>query len=331
MFRKITHFLTSLLLLTVSSIALAQSGVVSGVVVDPTGTPVQGVTVMVDGTKNGTFTDSEGRYSLTSVASDATLVYTCIGYSEVRLNIGGRKVIPTVTIVEDSEQLAETIVVAFGTTTKESFTGAAAVVDSKELQKHVSTNVANALAGVVPGLQLRGTSGAPGAGSGSINIRGIASLYAGTDPLIIVDGAPYSASLTNIPQSDVESMTVLKDAASAALYGARGAAGVILITTKSGKNNAPQVNVDMRWGVNQRSVQDYETINDPAQYYETVYSAYNNKYYYGDGLSAEAANKQANSLMLKHLGYNIYTVPDGEQLIGLNGRINPNAVKGRQY
>lgn len=329
--KRIQLFFTAMLLLAVSNLALAQSGAVSGVVIDQSGQPVQGVTVMVEGTTNGTYTDSEGRYSLTSVAKEATLVYSSIGYTEVKVKVGGRNTLPTVTITEDNQQLAETIVVAFGTATKESFTGAAAVVSAKDLEKHVSTNVANALAGTVPGLQMRGSSGAPGAGAGSINIRGIASLYAGTDPLVIVDGAPYSASLTNIPQSDVESLTVLKDAASAALYGARGAAGVILITTKSGKNNAPQVNVDMKWGINQRGVQDYETIDDPAKYYETVYGAYNSYYFNAQGLDAVAANKKANAQMLSHLGYNIYTVPGGEELIGLNGKINPKATKGRRY
>ena len=120
------------------------------------------------------------------------------------------------------------------------------MVNSEQLSKHVTTNVANALVGSTPGLQIRGGSGAPGAGQGSIKIRGIASLYADTDPLIIVDGAPYSASLSNIPQNDIESVTVLKDAASAALYGARGAGGVILVTTKNGKNKTAQITVDAK-------------------------------------------------------------------------------------
>ncbi|MCS3057428.1 TonB-dependent receptor plug domain-containing protein [Bacteroides cellulosilyticus] len=98
---------------------------------------------------------------------------------------------------------------------------------------------------------------------GKINIRGIASMYANTDPLIIVDGAPYTANLSNIPQNDIESISVLKDAASAALYGARGAAGVIIITTKKGKTQEAVVNVDIKWGVNTRGVQDYDVITDP--------------------------------------------------------------------
>ena len=132
---------------------------------------------------------------------------------EVSIKRGIIKVI----LKQDSEMLDEVMVVAFGTQKKSSFTGSATVVNSEELSKRVTTNVANALVGSTPGLQLKGGSGAPGASQGNINIRGIASLYANTDPLIIVDGAPYSASLSNIPQGDIEAITVLKDAASACL------------------------------------------------------------------------------------------------------------------
>lgn len=130
------------------------------------------------------------------------------------------------------EELDEVMVVAFGKQKRSQFTGSAVVLDSKDLAKHTVTNVADALVGNVAGLQMRGSSGQPGAGAGAISIRGINSMYAGTAPLIIVDGAPYPGNLSNISQDDIESVTVLEDAASAALYGARGANGVIIITTK---------------------------------------------------------------------------------------------------
>lgn len=311
--------------------ALAQHTSVTGVVVSESdGEPVMGASVWVKGTTIGTVTDANGKFTINKVPAHAhTLKVSYIGMvtQMVAIKPGTLRIV----LQSDATELDEVMVVAFGTQKKSSFTGSAAVLDSKEIKRHISTNVANSLAGSVAGLQLRGTSGAPGAGSGSIKIRGIASMYADTDPLIIVDGAPYSASLTNIPQEDIESVTVLKDAASAALYGARGAAGVILVTTKSGKNQKPQVNVDVKWGANSRSVQDYETIDDPGQYYETVYGAFYNNNFYGQGMSAEAANVAANSSMLKGLGYNIYTVPEGEQLIGLNGKLNPNATLGRSY
>mgnify|MGYP002425367007 FL=1 len=220
----------------------------------------------------------------------------------------------------NSEMLDEVMVVAFGTAKKSAFTGSAAVIDNKELSKRITTNVSDALVGSVPGLQIRGTSGAPGSDSNKINIRGIASMYANTEPLIIVDGAPYTASLTNIPQNDIESITVLKDAASAALYGARGAAGVIIVTTKKGQTKEAEVNVDMKWGVNSRAVQDYDVITDPGEYYEAYYAQLYNYSFFGQGNTPSVANAWANQTMLSQLGYNVYTVPNGEMLIGMDGR-----------
>ncbi len=309
----------------------AQSPVVSGLVVsEEDGEPVIGASVLVNGTTLGTVTNIDGKFTITNVPKSAkTLRVSFVGMQsqDVEIKQGQLRIV----LKADSELLDEVMVVAFGTQKKSSFTGSASVVNSEELSKHVTTNVANALVGTTPGLQLRGGSGAPGASQGSISIRGIASLYADTDPLIIVDGAPYSASLSNIPQGDIESVTVLKDAASAALYGARGAAGVILITTKNGKNKSAQINVDVKWGANSRAIQDYETINDPGEYYETMYKQYYNYYYYGAGQTIDVANANANDLMMSHLVYNIYTVPDGQYLIGTNGKLNPYATKGRAY
>lgn len=303
---------------------------VFGVVTDEHLAPLPGVTIMVKGESIGTSTDNDGKFVLKNVPRSAKiLVASFIGMEsqEVAIHPGSIKIM----LKDKAEMLDETIVVAFGTQKKSSFSGAVAVVGEQELKKRISTNVANVLVGTTPGLQLRGGSGAPGAGAGSIKIRGIASMYAGTSPLIIVDGAPYSASLSNIPQEDIESVTVLKDAVSAALYGARGAAGVIMITTKSGKGKKPEINVNVKLGVNSRAIQDYETINDPGEYYEVMYKQYYNYFVDQKGLSPEKANADANTLMLKHLSYNIYTVPDGQYLIDTDGKLNPNATLGRSY
>ncbi len=304
---------------------------VTGCVTDAdTGEPISFASVVLDGTTTGVIAEIDGTYSISLPSRDgAVLAVTFIGYKSQLVKVNGREVVD-VQMVPDALALQETIVVAFGTATKESFTGSAAVLDSKQLANRVTTNVSNALVGTTPGLQIRAASGSPGASQGSINIRGIASMYADTDPLIIVDGAPFTISLSNIPQEDIESITVLKDAASAALYGSRGAAGVILVTTKNGSSRKTRVNVDMRWGVNQRSVQDYKTINDPGRYYEQVYGQYYN-YYTANGYAAAAANAAANTTMLDHLAYNVYTVPNGENLIGLDGKLNSKATLGRSY
>ena len=326
--KKAKLFFSALFVLLAVSLS-AQNIRVTGTVRDAqTGESVPFASIVVKGTASGVSSDANGGYAL-SVASNAILEFSSVGYKTQNVPVAGKSVI-NVDLEPDFEALNETIVVAFGTTTKEAFTGSAAVVRSEELQKRATANVTNALVGAVPGLQIKGASGAPGAGSGNINVRGISSLSASTSPLVIVDGAPYPASLTNIPQSDIESITVLKDAASAALYGARGAAGVILVTTKRSRNRDAQVNVDMRVGVNTRGVQDYDVITDPGQFYEAYYSLMYN-YYTSRGTAAETANSNANRLTLNHLGYNVFTIPDGEKLIGMDGKINPNATLGRKY
>lgn len=324
--KRLTMFLAALFL--TMGTALAQTKVSGTVLSQEDGQPIIGAAVKVDGTSTGMLTDVNGRFSLAMPAGSKTITVSYLGYEPKTVTAkNGMRIF----LKSDAAALDEVIVVAYGTQKKSAFTGSAATVDSEELSKHITTNVADALVGSVSGFQMRGTSGAPGSDSGKMNIRGIASLYAETDPLIIVDGAPYSASLSNIPQGDIESISVLKDAASAALYGARGAAGVIIITTKKGKTQDAVINVDMKWGASSRSVPDYDVFKDPGEYYEAYYNQLYNYRYYGQGYSAEAANAWANSTMLSQLAYNVYTVPDGQQLIGMDGRLNPNAKLGRTY
>ncbi len=232
----------------------------------------------------------------------------------------------------NSEMLDEVMVVAFGTAKKSAFTGSAKVVSSEKLEQSQVTSVTNALAGAVPGVTLTSNDGAPGSTS-SIKIRGFSSINAGNDPLIIVDGAPYNSDqLTNLNPNDVESMTVLKDAASNALYGARGANGVIIITTKkANQKGEATVTFDAKWGANTRALQHYDVITDPGQYYEMHYGAMKNYYMNVMGMSDQAAWKEANKNLFSSnggLGYNVYTVPQGQYLIGQNGKLNPNATLG---
>ena len=310
-----------------AGMALAQTHVGGVVVSLPDNEPVVGASVKVVGTTTGTVTDIDGKFSI-SVPTNAKLEFSYIG---MKSKVLAAKANMRVELETVDNTIDEVMVVAFGTQKKSAFTGSAAVVSSKDLSKRISTNVSSTLAGTVPGFQMREASGEPGASNGKMNIRGISSLEAKTDPLIIVDGAPYVGSLSNIPQQDIESVTVLKDAASAALYGARGASGVILITTKRGNTSEAVVTVDMKWGSNSRAIQDYDVIKDPGQYYETYYGMLRNKYYYNDGMSASDAHTKANTEMLSQLGYNVYTVPTGEQLIGEDGKLNPKATLGRTY
>ena len=324
--KRLSMFLASLFLCV--GAALAQVQVKGTIISADDGEPLPGASVKQVGEKLGTVTDINGNFVISVPDENARLEISHIGM--VRRVVKARN---GMRIALDSEEslMNELMVVAFGQQTKESFTGSATVINAEDLKKKTTSNVANALVGEVAGLQMTGQSGAPGAGSGSIYIRGISSLYSDVSPLIIVDGAPYYASLTNINSDDIESVTVLKDAASAALYGAAGAAGVILVTTKKGRTPEAVINVDMKWGANSRAVQDYETIQDPGQYYETYYGMMNNYYKDVMGYSTLAASAAANKQMMSRLGYNVFDVPEGQFLIGTNGKLNPNATLGRSY
>lgn len=225
------------------------------------------------------------------------------------------------------------MVVAYGTAKKSSFTGSAAVVNSEDIAKIQTSNAAQALTGKVSGVQLTTASGQPGTTTPTIRIRGISSINAGNQPLVILDGAPYDGDLNNINTQDIESMTVLKDAASNALYGARGANGVIMITTKKGKSGSARVTLDAKWGSNSRASRDYNYIKDPAQYYETYFKSLQNYLINEQSYSPAQAYIIANNEMTGTgdygLGYNVYTVPEGQYLIGTNGKLNPNATLGR--
>ena len=327
--RKLFLILMTLMACTWSLSAQTRS--YQGTVVDATTSdPLIGATILPLGGGQGVATDADGKFKLNVPANVKEIQVSYVGYKTIKLPLTQNM---TVKMHTTDQTLDDVMVVAFGTTTKEAFTGSAAVVGSAELQKRTTTNVADALVGSVPGLQMRSSTGSPGS-SGSINIRGISSLYSGIEPLVIVDGAPYTASLSNIPQSDIASISVLKDAASAALYGARGAAGVIIITTKRGSNRDAQITVNAKWGSNSRAVQDYDVITDPGAFYEAYYAQVYNYNFYNQGMTPAAANQASNSMMLGQLMYNVYTLPkdangNEELLIGMDGKLNPNAKLGR--
>lgn len=330
--KKVKIFFTALLVL-VTSAAFAQSRItVTGNVTDAsTGEPVPFASIQVKGTTQGVSTDAEGIYSIT-VPADGTLIFSSIGYETEEVAVGGKSII-NVSIRQDSEFIDETIVVAFGTSTKEAFTGSAAVVKSSDIAKVQTSNPTRALEGLVAGVQMTTSSGSLGS-SPSIRIRGTSSITAGKEPLYIVDGVPFSGDLNNINSSDIESMTILKDAASNALYGARGANGVIMITTKKAKAGDAVVNVDAKWGLNTKALKEYDYIKDPGLYYETHYNALYNYYRGVAGLSdplahSRAAANVAGPSSAGGLGYQVYTVPEGQSFIGTNGKINPNAELGR--
>ena len=266
-------------LLFVVSVAALHAGTmndirVSGTVVSE-GDPLPGVSVLVKGTSVGTITGIDGKYSI-NVPSDGTLVFSFIGLKSVEHKVGGRSVI-NVELVPDSKQLEEVMVVAYATAKKYSFTGAASTVKGDEIAKLQTSSVSRALEGTVAGLQASAASGQPGTDA-TIRIRGIGSINASSAPLYVVDGVPYDGSVNSINPEDIASMTVLKDAASAALYGSRGANGVIIITTKQGQSDSKTtVNVKASFGGSNRAVRDYDRIGTD-QYFELYWEALRNQY-----------------------------------------------------
>ena len=310
--------------------ALAQKAVTGTVVSQEDGQPIIGATIRVVGANVGAVTDADGKFSLSLPSGHNKLKVTYVGMVDQDVTVKGNSV--RVVLAPDETNLDEVMVVAYGTAKKSAFTGSAAVVKSDDIAKISSSNVMSALSGKVSGVQINSATGAPGQESFSIRIRGISSINAGNDPLIIVDGAPCDADyINNLNQNDIASMTVLKDAASAALYGARGANGVVIITTKNGREGTSAITVDAKWGANSRGVQFYNTIESPAAYYETYYQALKN-YSLNNGNDNMTAHKWALNNMFSggyDLGYNVYTVPEGQDFIGLNGKLNPNATLGR--
>ena len=332
MVRKIVLSLAAVL--SVVGMAMAQNKQVSGTVTDTKGAPVIGATVVVDGTTIGTSTDAQGQYTLEAPA-DGVLAVSSIGYDEQKIAINGKTLV-NVVLAEAAHALDDVIVTAYGEAKREAFSGSAVMVKTEEIVKSQHTNAIDALNGKVPGLQIVNATGQPGSASPTVIIRGISSIEAGKEPLIIVDGMSFAGSMNDINPADIESMSVLKDAAAAALYGSRGANGVILITTKRAKGRDAIVSVDIKVGVNQRAQQDYDFITDPGEYYEMHYKMLNNYYTQVAGLSAHEAHVKANQTMVDpsaangSLGYNVFTVPEGQTLIGRNGKLNPAATLGRK-
>ena len=319
MVRKIV--LSIFAVVATTAMVVAQSRQVSGTVKDSAGQPIIGATVVVDGSVVGATTGADGTFKLDAPAN-ASLVVSFIGYETQIVSLGNRTSVDVV-LAEDTQAIDDVVVVAFGTTTKEAFTGSVAVVNADDIAKVQSSNVAQSLVGRVAGLQTSSSSGDL-TGKPSIRIRGISSINAGKEPLWVVDGVPYEGDLNNINPNDIESMTVLKDAASNALYGARGANGVIMVTTKKAKAGEAKVTFDAKWGVNSKALREYEVITSPELYYETHYKALYNHYQDYDKAASYLTGNGGGGL-----GYNIYTVPEGQFLIGRNGKLNPNATLGR--
>lgn len=290
------------------------------------GEPLPGASVLVKGTSVGTVTDLDGHYSI-SVPSGGTLVFSFVGLKSHEEKVNGRTVI-NVELQSDNTQLEEVMVVAYATAKKYSFTGAASTVKGDEIAKLQTSSISRVLEGTVSGVQASASSGQPGTDA-EIRIRGIGSINASSAPLYVVDGVPYDGSLNSINPDDIASMTVLKDAASAALYGSRGANGVIIITTKQGQTDSKAtVNVKVNFGGSNRAVRDYDRIGT-NQYFELYWEALRNQYALStDKYTPQTAAAQASKDLVGKLmggGLNPYGV-NYPQPVGTDGKLVAGAT-----
>ena len=324
--KKIRLILTCLLLAVTSSV-FAQNIQVSGIVTDATdGSALIGASVVVKGTLVGTSTDLDGKYTI-SVPADGVLEFVYVGYTTVTRAVNGSTAID-VALAPDSESLDEVVMVAYGTAKKSSFTGSATTIKTEKLTKRSVSNVSKAIEGLVAGVTSTSGGGQPGDGA-SIQIRGYGSINASSSPLYVVDGIAYDGSISSLNPNDIESMTVLKDAAASALYGARGANGVVMITTKKGKDGITNVNFKAQMGLQQRSLKRYDVLSQD-EFVEITFETLRNQYYFNGGYPMDVASQYAISDLGAKLGgeaYNPYKNYTWETVIDpATGKVRADAV-----
>ena len=323
--QRLSGILTLLLVLVVQ-IGFAQEKTVTGTVLDTEGLPLPGVNVIVKGTNNGTTTDFNGFYSITA-AEGQSLVFSYIGFVTQEKLIGTEEEIDVVLDL-DSGTLEEVVVVGYGTATKQSFTGTATKVDGELLDRKNVSDVSQALAGEAAGVRVINTSGQPGS-EATIRIRGIGSVNGNRSPLYVVDGVPFNGSISSINPADIESTTILKDAAATAIYGARGANGVIVINTKDGRAGESFVEVEVKSGQNFQLLPRYETIESPERYIELAYESVANegRFAYDSDPAAWANTYLFHNRYGINTRYNIWGVPASELIDPETGLVREGVTR----
>ena len=326
-------FLTFLgVLLFAGTLLSAQTIRVTGTVTDQIdGLTLPGVTVLVKGTTQGTLTDLSGNYEM-EVAPNATLVFSFVGMITQEIPVDGRNVI-NVSLGSELVGLDEVIVVGYSTTTRRTFTGSASTVTSERLASRNVGNISQALVGEVPGLTVINTSGQPGTVA-TLRVRGVGTVQGNASPLYVVDGVPYDGAINALNPNDIESVTVLTDASATAIYGARGANGVVVINTKRGQAHRPNIQVEYRQGVNTSFLPRYDRIKDPEEYIGLAWEGlYNRGRALGNADPVAYAN---NAILGSQLGiggnaagkYNMWNVTNGSELIDPDTRtVRPGVTR----
>jgi TonB-linked SusC/RagA family outer membrane protein len=326
-------------LLFVSLMIQAQTRKVTGTVISSEDNePMIGASVAIKGTGTGTVTNADGSFTLDVPTNQKILVISYLGMETKEVEAGSGATTLRIVLESASRDLDEVLVVAFGTANKSTYTGSASQINSSALERRPITNITQALSGIAAGVQVGNNTGQPGSGP-TLRIRGISSINDANNPLYVVDGAPYENALSNINPDDIESLTILKDASSAALYGSRAAAGVVIITTKKGRKGQPAVNVKFTQSFSQVGMDFYETIGRD-DFYPLNWEKLRNQYYYSVAGTAkempmEIANQLASGIISSYGGSNYRSVYDevrynpynvaNNAIVGVDGKLNPQA------
>ncbi len=312
-------------LLLCSVYMMAQDKTVTGKVTDEKdGTPLPGVSVIVKGTTIGTSTGADGTFKLSVPNSAKALLISLVNYVDYEVAIGNKSNFE-VSLSSTAQSLSEVVVVAYGTQKRESITGSVSTIGAKQLENRLTTNLSQALAGAAPGIAATSGNGQPGS-SAALRIRGFGSVNASSAPLYVVDGFPYGGAIGDLNTNDIESISLLKDASSTALYGARAANGVVLITTKKGKAGTPKVNVFLNTGFSERGIAEYDRVG-AFDYYPLMWQAMKHGLMFpttGTGQTEAVAAQNATNGIAAQLIYNPFGVPNN-QVVDVNGVMNPNA------
>lgn len=306
--------------------ALAQSQVeVSGTVISAEDNqPIIGATVRGKTSKKGDRTNIDGKFKFTVPANEKIIIVSFVGMKTREVSVGQNL---RIVLQPDSKTLDEVVALGYSSGTKRSFTGSAVTVKAEALEKKNVANVTQALAGEVPGVNIVNTNGQPGS-TAEVYVRGVGSVNAGTGPLYVVDGVPFSGNISSLNPADIESTTLLKDAASTSIYGARGANGVIVITTKSGRSGAMNVSADVKYGINTATwIPRHDIIKSPDEYLEIgwsglhMYAMQRQK----DPLSDQAAREWASANIFSESGlntkYNYYNAEVGKVIDPTTGKV----------
>lgn len=301
---------------------LAQNRTVTGLVTDENGAPIAGVSVTIKGTRTGVVTGADGAYRIEIPATAKALELSFVGYESAEIVLSAQSAY-NIQLRQAQNKLDEVVVVAYGTVKRGDFTGSASTISAADIKNRPLTNVTNALPGSAPGVQTSAAGGSPGSSPG-IRIRGFGSVNASSSPLYVVDNVPYEGGIANLNAEDIESMTVLKDAATTALYGSRAANGVIMITTKRGKKNRNTLSFRLMQGVSSRGIPEYDRVN-ASQFYVLMWESYRNSMLYAaTPVPLATANQNATNGIKGLLGYNPFNIADN-LIVDVNGNFNAGA------